>query len=59
MELSRDWTLSAEEKDIKAALLQCMVKAVEEAKSHLTRMGCTFHADELIVDLRAVANEIT
>jgi hypothetical protein len=57
VEVSRAWTLEAEDNDIKRTLLQCLIRATERARQHSTEDD-DFYADELIADLKRVANEL-
>jgi hypothetical protein len=58
VELSREWVKNASDAEIKAALLDCLVRAVEVAKQRLTRKEDDFDAGKLAAELNGLANEL-
>jgi hypothetical protein len=56
--LSWKWVKCAQDSEIRLALLECLVKAVEITKQRLTRKDDDFDAEKLIVDLKAVVDRL-
>jgi hypothetical protein len=56
--LSRKWAKQARNPEIKRALLESLIKAVEITKLRLTRKDDDFKADELITDLKAIVDTL-
>lgn len=52
------WTKNAQDSEIRLALLECIIKAVQITKQRLTRKDDDFDADKLITDLRTVADRL-
>jgi hypothetical protein len=48
------WTKLAQDSEIKLALLECLLKAVEITKQRLSRKSDNFNADALIANLKAL-----
>jgi hypothetical protein len=56
--LSWRWVKQSQDSEIKLALLECLVKAVEITRQRLTRKDDDFEADELIADLKTLADKL-